>query len=89
MNDPRSDTSTILDEGRFGYAAPLDTSGEMKHLPKSERKEARARRKAYLDRMIAAKKAREDWAPEQIEAEEARLGEEKAILLAKLRKESE
>lgn len=72
-DDPLTDSSTVLEEGQFGFAAGIDTSGDFRHLPKAERRAAKERQRARQERWRKAHEARAEWTPEQFEEEEARI----------------
>lgn len=68
---PIDDSASVLDEGRFGYAAPFDVSGNSCHLPPKERRAAKTRQRARQERWRKAHEVRAEW-PEWRFEEEAR-----------------
>ncbi|WP_111735064.1 hypothetical protein [Roseovarius amoyensis] len=72
-DDPMNDSGTVLEEPRFGYAEPFDTSGDFKHLPKAERAAAKKRSFERKQHWARAHAAREYWTPEMHEEERQRL----------------
>ena len=70
---PIDDSASVLQEGQFGFAAGIDTSGDFRHLPKEERRAAKQRRREWHEKLRRAEEIRATWTPEQFEEEEARL----------------
>lgn len=67
--DPINDSGTVLDEGRFGYAEPFDTSGDFRHLPPAERRAAKKRSYDRKLRWARAHAIRATWTDQQFEQE--------------------
>ena len=67
------DSASVMEEGRYGYAAPFDCSGDFRHLPPRQRRAAKQRQRERQERWRKAHEARAEWTPEQFEEEEARI----------------
>lgn len=67
------DSGNIMDESRFGWAEPFDTSGELKHLPPNERRAAKERRRRWQEKLRRAEEIRDKWGPEDFRREEVRI----------------
>ena len=70
---PIDDSASVLEEGRHGWAPPLDTSGDFRHLPPNERRAAKQRRREWHEKLRRAEEIRATWTPEQFAEEEERL----------------
>jgi len=70
---PIDDSASVLEEGRHGYAAGIDTSGDFMHLPKAERTAAKERRRKWRAKLRRAEEIRATWGPKQFAEEEARI----------------
>lgn len=70
---PIDDSASVLDEGCHGWAPPIDTSGDYKHLPPAERRAAKKRSYERKQRWALAQAIRAEWTEEDYATEEARL----------------
>lgn len=70
------DSGSAMDEGWFGYAAGIDTSGNFMHLPPKERTAAKERKRAREERWRRGHAVRATWTLEQHAEEEERLRRE-------------
>lgn len=87
MPDPRSDTSTVLDEpGWGGGGTVIDTSGDFMHLPKKDRAKAKERAKARDDKWRNAMEVRKNWDESDFEREREELEQQITDFLDKQRR---
>jgi len=76
MSDPMTDSGTAMDEGWFGYAAGIDTSGSFMHLPPKERTAAKERKRAREERWRRGREVRTTWTEQRFEQEAREIAEQ-------------